>query len=165
MVPFRALEWVAYPLSSRSSRPRNRTEVSCTGRRILYQLSYQGGPHLQPQSPKSGKSITNSMVIEVRKVVIWGRGYRYWAPGVGSGTSLQYSCLGNAMDRGAWWATVYGVKNSWTQLSDWACTRANTLARGKGVWGTQTHRAVERLHMWKQTWNLYFSLCVSLLFT
>ena len=117
MVPFRALEWVAYPLSSRSSRPRNRTEVSCTGRRILYQLSYQGGPHLQPQSPKSGKSITNSMVIEVRKVVIWGRGYRYWAPGVGSGTSLQYSCLGNAMDRGAWWATVYGVKNSWTQLS------------------------------------------------
>ena len=42
--------------------------------RILYQLSYQGSPHLQPQSPKPGKSINNSTVIEVRKVVIWGRG-------------------------------------------------------------------------------------------
>ena len=30
---------------------------------------------------------------------------------------LQYSCLENPMDRGAWWATVYGVTKSWTQLS------------------------------------------------
>ena len=27
---------------------------------------------------------------------------------------LQYSCLENPMDRGAWWATVCGVTNSWT---------------------------------------------------
>ena len=31
------------------------------------------------------------------------------APGEGKGNSLQYSCLGNPMDRGGWWATVYGV--------------------------------------------------------
>ena len=31
------------------------------------------------------------------------------SPGEGSGIPLQYSCLGNAMDRGAWWATVHGV--------------------------------------------------------
>ena len=31
------------------------------------------------------------------------------SPGVGNGTPLQYSCLGNPMDRGAWWATVHGV--------------------------------------------------------
>ena len=36
------LEWVAYPFSSRSSRPRNQTRVSC--RQILYQLSYLGSP-------------------------------------------------------------------------------------------------------------------------
>ena len=30
-------------------------------------------------------------------------------PGVGNGNSLQYSCLGNPMDRGAWRATVHGV--------------------------------------------------------
>ena len=42
------------------------------------------------------------------------------SPGGGHGNSLQYSCLGNSMDRGAWWATVHGVTKSQTQLSDWA---------------------------------------------
>ena len=31
------------------------------------------------------------------------------SPGVGNGNTLQYSCLENPMDRGAWWATVHGV--------------------------------------------------------
>ena len=31
------------------------------------------------------------------------------SPGEGNGNLLQYSCLGNAMDRGAWWARVHGV--------------------------------------------------------
>ena len=31
------------------------------------------------------------------------------SPGEGNGNLLQYSCLGNPMDRGAWWATVHGV--------------------------------------------------------
>ena len=31
------------------------------------------------------------------------------SPGEGNGTPLQYSCLENPMDRGAWWATVHGV--------------------------------------------------------
>ena len=31
------------------------------------------------------------------------------APGEGNGHPLQYSCLENPMDRGAWWATVHGV--------------------------------------------------------
>ena len=32
------------------------------------------------------------------------------------GNPLQYSCLGNPTDRGAWWATVHGLAKSWTQL-------------------------------------------------
>ena len=40
------------------------------------------------------------------------------APGEGNSNPLQYSCLENPMDRGAWWATVHGVPKSWTQLSD-----------------------------------------------
>ena len=36
---------------------------------------------------------------------------------VGSGTPLQYSCLENPMDGGAWWAAVHGVARSWTRLS------------------------------------------------
>ena len=44
------------------------------------------------------------------------------SPGEGSGNPLQYSCLGNPMDRGAWWATVHGVAKSRTRLSDFAFT-------------------------------------------
>ena len=38
--------------------------------------------------------------------------------GEGNGTSLQYSCLENPMDGGAWWAAVHGVARSRTRLSD-----------------------------------------------
>ena len=34
------------------------------------------------------------------------------SPGGGSGNPLQYSCLGNPMDRGAWWTTLHGVAES-----------------------------------------------------
>ena len=37
-------------------------------------------------------------------------------PGEGNGNPLQYSCLVNSMDRGAWWATVHGAAKSQTQL-------------------------------------------------
>ena len=36
--------------------------------------------------------------------------------GEGNGNPLQYSCLENPMDRGAWWAAVYGVTQSRTRL-------------------------------------------------
>ena len=35
------------------------------------------------------------------------------SPGGRNGNPLQYSCLENSMDRGAWWATVHGVTKSW----------------------------------------------------
>ena len=38
--------------------------------------------------------------------------------GEGNGNPLQYSCLENPMDRGAWWAIVHGLAKSQTQLSD-----------------------------------------------
>ena len=38
------------------------------------------------------------------------------SPGVGNGYPLQYSCLENSMDRGAWQDTVHGVAKRWTQL-------------------------------------------------
>ena len=42
--------------------------------------------------------------------------------GEGNGTPLQYSCLENPMDRGAWKATVHGVAKSRTRLSDFTLT-------------------------------------------
>ena len=45
------------------------------------------------------------------------------SPGEGNDNPLQYSCLKNPMDRGAWWATVYGVAENWTWLK-WLSTQA-----------------------------------------
>ena len=42
--------------------------------------------------------------------------------GEGNGTPLQYSCLENPMDRGAWWAAVHGVAKSQTGLSNFTFT-------------------------------------------
>ena len=43
-------------------------------------------------------------------------------PEEGNGTPLQYSCLENSMDRGAWWAAVHGVAKNQTGLSDFPFT-------------------------------------------
>ena len=40
-----------------------------------------------------------------------------WSPGEENGNPLQYSCLGNLMERGSWQATVHRVTKNWTQLS------------------------------------------------
>ena len=47
------------------------------------------------------------------------------SPGEGNDNPLQYSCLGNSMDRGAWRATVHGVAKSWTRLSEQIHTSLN----------------------------------------
>ena len=47
--------------------------------------------------------------------------FNFWVgkiPGKGNDSPLQYSCLGNRMDRGAWWATVHGVAKSQTWLGN-----------------------------------------------
>ena len=46
-------------------------------------------------------------------------------PGGGNSNQLQYSCLENSMDGGAWWATVHGVAKSWMRLSDFTFTLDN----------------------------------------
>ena len=47
---------------------------------------------------------------------------RYAPSGEGNGTPLQYCCLENPMDGGAWWAAVHGVSQSRTRLSDFTFT-------------------------------------------
>ena len=43
------------------------------------------------------------------------------SPGEGNGNLLQYSCLENSIDRGAWWATIHGVKKATNTLSTYKC--------------------------------------------
>ena len=47
--------------------------------------------------------------------------------GEGNGNLLQYSCLENFIDRGAWQATVRGMAKSWTWLSNWTYTHTHTI--------------------------------------
>ena len=54
------------------------------------------------------KNLPATQEIRVHSVPGSGR-----SPGEGNGYPRQYSCLENFMDRGAWWATVHGVTNSW----------------------------------------------------
>ena len=48
--------------------------------------------------------------------------------GEGNGNPLEYSCLENPMDRGAWWATVHGFAKSWTRLKRLS-THAHTMSQ------------------------------------
>ena len=50
------------------------------------------------------------------------------SPGEGNGNPLQYSCLENSTDKGAWWAGVHGLAKSWTWLSDYIFTSSSLIA-------------------------------------
>ena len=55
----------------------------------------------------SGGSVVKNLLVSAGDVgFVPGSGR---SPGEGNGNPLQYFCLGNPMDRGAWWPTVYGV--------------------------------------------------------
>ena len=53
------------------------------------------------------------------------------SPEEGNGNPLQYSCLGNPLDRGTWWATVHIFSKSQTWLSDWTHTETHTCASSR----------------------------------
>ena len=63
----------------------------------------------------AGSEVKNLPAVRETQVRSLGRGDPF---GERNGTPLQYSCLENSTDRGAWQATVYGVTKNWTRLSD-----------------------------------------------
>ena len=69
--------------------------------------SFQSGSAVENLPAKAGDA------GEVGSIPGLGR-----SPGGGHGNSLQYSCLENPMNRGAWRATAHGVAKSQTRLSD-----------------------------------------------
>ena len=74
------------------------------------------------------------------------------SPGEGSGNPLQYSCLKNPMDQGAWQATVHGVTNSWTRLSDFTF-------HFHFFWDYLPHGVVEGLHE-SSHWENSIETCI-----
>ena len=55
------------------------------------------------------------------------------SPGGGNGNPLRYSCLGNPLDRAAWWATAHRVAKSQTRLSEHTRTVISAAAQGPGL--------------------------------
>ena len=87
------------------------------------------------------------------------------SPGVGTGNPLQYSCLENPMDWGAWWAADHGVAESQTRLNNWVTTHSSTTM----LWLFLVYIKVIRFYVgekilndsWdRQTWScLWGELC------
>ena len=70
--------------------------------------------------------------------------------GEGNGNPLQCFCLENPMDRGAWWAAVYGIAQSWTQLK-------RLSSSSSSIWSISTCK-LESLWQWPGTyWSLFES--------
>ena len=90
----RILEWIAISFSKRSSRPRDHTRIS-------------GGSVVKNPPANVGDASDMGLIPGSERT-----------PGAGNGCSLQYSCLENSMNRGAWRATLHGVAKSQTRLSD-----------------------------------------------
>ena len=79
---------------------------SCTSLPLAVPELYQGFP---------GGTVVKNLPVRAGDAGLIPASGR--SPGVGNDNPFHYSCLGNAMDRGAWRATVHGVRKSWTGLS------------------------------------------------
>ena len=83
----------------------------------------QGTVHSKTNNPRSSDScisLAHGNVEDLGSI-----------PGEGNGHPLQYACLENSTDRGAWWATVHGVAKSRTWLSDFHFTSQSKEYRPK----------------------------------
>ena len=147
----RIWEWVAIFFSRRSSQPREWTQVSCTGRRILYHWAtreahvcvcvcvcvyiytyilihtyihiwrrqWHPTPVLLPGISHGWRSLVGCSPWGCKEsdTTEWLHfDFSLSCIGEGNSNPLQCSCLENPRDGGAWWAAVYGVTQSRTQL-------------------------------------------------
>ena len=111
----RVLEWVAMP----SSRP--------TG----LQSQMLWGLLLPMPGPQAGEPNVELRTLTPVGEPLW---YNYfpvcgsltWSVGEGNGNPLQYSCLENPRDGGAWWAAIYGVTQSRTRLR-WLSSSSSSI--------------------------------------
>ena len=76
--------------------------------------------------------------------------------GEGNGYPLQYSCLGNPKDRGAWWATVYGVAKSCTHTQDILFSE-DTGANCSTISTEASHNQEVNISKWQKAWLLFFN--------
>ena len=84
------------------------------------------------------------------------------SPGEGNGNPLQYSCLGNLMDRGGWWAMVHEAPKGQTRPSDSRRARAWYLKRKNSKLNTYTllPEQITSLNIFSLPFYTFYSLVV-----
>ena len=103
---------------------------------------------------------------DVGSIPGWGR-----SPGRGHSNPLQYSCLENPVDRGAWWPTVHGVPKSWTWLKWLSSMQLYVDCFHTDFWPQKTNEIMwikrwailgseQYIHLswWPQTWPIQAAL-------
>ena len=108
------------PLSMGFSRKEYWSGLTCPS------LGELPDPGIEPMSPGKESACQCRRHRDGGSIPGLGR-----SSGVGNGTPLQYSCLENPMDKGAWRATIPRVAKSQTWLSDWACTHSSIITISK----------------------------------
>ena len=98
---------------------------------VIYMFQCYSVTSSTSPSPRESKSLFFTSVSLLLSH-IWSHHYHlsklhiyvliYYIGREGNGTPLQYSCLENPVDGGAWWTTVHGVAEGWTRLSDFTFT-------------------------------------------
>ena len=101
----RQLSWLYHSISPQQGRfiiqpPRTRLQFTLLNTVLCWRVDFHGG--------SDGKESTSN-AEEPRSIPRSGK-----SPGEGNSYPLQYSCLENSMDRGAWWVTVQGFPKSQT---------------------------------------------------
>ena len=84
------------------SQPHIVNPLSCFTYLIPVSESFPGGSVVKNMSANAGDTGDSGLTPELGRL-----------PGGGKGNPLQYSCVDNSMDRGAWQAQVHGVAKSW----------------------------------------------------
>ena len=101
---FDSKEWKATEQQEKHQAQTHQVSVSSAGgaQRLHLRSNFPGGSAVKNPPANAG---------DVGSIPGSGR-----PPGEGNGNPLQHSCLENATDREAWWATVPGVAKNWTRL-------------------------------------------------
>ena len=129
----RILEWVAYPFFSRTSPPRNQMGLLHCRWILDSIINWAGYLISDSKGVRKIKNLRMSIVekwlyistLRAFSVALWYKdlfNVTQLPKGEDNGNPLQYSCLENPMDGGAWWAAIHGVSKGRTWLSDFTFT-------------------------------------------
>ena len=140
IIQARILQWVAMPSSRESFWARNQTHASCSS-------CIAGGFFTTEPLGKPFCCVLTALF-----------GLPQWLSGEGNGTPLQYSCVENPMDKGAWQATAHGVTKSWTWLK-----RLSSHATTLFIITIFDHEG-NLVHMHTETHRVLIDLCFTLFF-